>query len=54
LKAGGSDWPVEILKNAGIDLYDANIYNQAFDVLKSKIDEYEKIGKRLFKASKNK
>ena len=49
LKAGGSDWPVEILKNAGIDLYDANIYNQAFDVLKSKIDEYEKIGKRLFK-----
>ncbi len=54
LKAGGSDWPVEVLKNAGIDLYDENIYNQAFDVLKSKIDEYERIGKKLFKKSKNK
>ncbi len=49
LKAGGSDWPVEILKKAGIDLYDSNIYNEAFDVLKSKIDEYERIGKKLFK-----
>lgn len=49
LKAGGSDWPVEILKNAGIDLYNESIYDQAFDILRKKIDEYEKIGKKLFK-----
>lgn len=52
LKAGGRDWPVQILKDAGIDLHDPNIYNQAFDILKLKIDEYEKIGNKLFKNKK--
>lgn len=52
LKAGGRDWPAKILNDAGINLYDPNIYNQAFDILKSKIDEYEKIGKKLFKNGK--
>ncbi|MGL5732881.1 MAG: oligoendopeptidase F [Metamycoplasmataceae bacterium] len=49
LKAGARDWPVKILKDAGIDLYNASIYDQAFDILKNKIDEYEKIGRKLFK-----
>ncbi len=49
LKAGGSDWPADLLKDAGIDLYDSHIYNEAFNVLQEKIDEYEKIGKKLFK-----
>ncbi|MGL6125019.1 MAG: oligoendopeptidase F [Metamycoplasmataceae bacterium] len=53
LKAGGSDWPVEILKDAGIDLYNKDIYDQAFNILKTKIDDYEKIGKKLFKNPKN-
>ena len=50
LKAGGSNWPAELLKDAGIDLYDPNIYNQAFDVLSEKINEYEKLGKKIFKS----
>ncbi len=53
LKSGGSKWPIEILNDAGIDLYDPNIYYEAFNVLKIKIDEYEKIGNKIFKV-KNK
>lgn len=49
LKAGGNDWPVQILKDADIDLYNTNIYEEAFSILSSKIDEYEIIGNRLFK-----
>ncbi|MGL5204759.1 MAG: oligoendopeptidase F [Metamycoplasmataceae bacterium] len=49
LKAGARDWPVQILKDAGIDLYNTSIYDQAFDILKTKIDEYERIGRKLFK-----
>ncbi|MGL4252043.1 MAG: oligoendopeptidase F [Metamycoplasmataceae bacterium] len=49
LKAGARDWPVKILKDAGIDLYNTSIYDQAFDILKLKIDEYEKIGRKIFK-----
>ncbi|MGL5205861.1 MAG: M3 family oligoendopeptidase, partial [Metamycoplasmataceae bacterium] len=49
LKSGARDWPVKILKDAGIDLYNTSIYDQAFDILKVKIDEYEKIGHKIFK-----
>ncbi|MDK2819406.1 MAG: oligoendopeptidase F family protein, partial [Mycoplasmataceae bacterium] len=49
LKAGGNDWPVQILKDADIDLYNVNIYDEAFLILKNKIDEYERIGNIIFK-----
>ncbi|NQZ29140.1 MAG: oligoendopeptidase F [Mycoplasmatales bacterium] len=49
LSAGGRDWPIEILKDAGIDLYDKNIYKEAFNSLETFINEYIKIGNKLFK-----
>ncbi|AAT27685.1 oligoendopeptidase F [[Mycoplasma] mobile] len=49
LKSGGRDWPILILKDAGVDLYDEKIYQEAFVVLEKKIDEYIKIGKKLWK-----
>ncbi|UVD81485.1 oligoendopeptidase F [Mycoplasma iguanae] len=52
LSAGSSDWPVEILKKAGIDLYDKNIYQLAFGNFKSMLDEYISLGKKLFKNKK--
>lgn len=47
LKKGGSEWPIDLLKEAGVDLYDDNFYNEAFAELKSKIDEYEKLGEKI-------
>ncbi|MDW2907357.1 oligoendopeptidase F [Mesomycoplasma ovipneumoniae] len=48
LSKGGSDWPSEILKNAGVDLSDPEMYRQAFSVLESQIDEYIRLGKKIF------
>lgn len=49
LKAGDSNWPILILKDAGIDLYSEEIYEEAFEVLDKKINEYIKIGKKIWK-----
>ncbi len=49
LSAGDRDWPIEILKDAGIDLYDKNIYKEAFKSLDYFINEYIKIGNKIFK-----
>ncbi|TCG11867.1 oligoendopeptidase F [Mycoplasma marinum] len=49
LSAGARDWPIQILKDAGIDLYDKNIYKEAFNSLETFIDEYIKIGNKIFK-----
>lgn len=48
LSKGGSDWPSEILKQAGVDLSDPEMYRQAFSVLESQIDEYIRLGKKIF------
>lgn len=49
LKQGGSKWPTELLKEAGVDLYDPNFYKQAFKELENKIAQYTKLGKKIFK-----
>lgn len=52
LKQGGSKWPIQLLKEAGVDLYDSNFYDKAFKELENKINEYEKLGKKIFKIKK--
>lgn len=49
LSKGGSDWPSELLKNAGVDLGDSSIYTEAFALFESQIDEYIRLGKKIFK-----
>ncbi|MXR55848.1 oligoendopeptidase F [Mycoplasma flocculare] len=49
LSKGGSDWPSEILKKAGVDLADSSIYTEAFSLLENQIDEYIRLGKKIFK-----
>lgn len=39
LKSGGSDYPLEILKKAGVDLEDINVYNPLVDNLANLINE---------------
>ncbi|MGL4343405.1 MAG: oligoendopeptidase F [Metamycoplasmataceae bacterium] len=52
LKAGNSDFPIELLKEAGIDLRDSEIYDQAFENLKNNINLYIKLGTKIFKNKK--
>lgn len=49
LSAGDIDWPANILKDAGVDIYNKDIYNLAFEVLNQKVDKYIKLGKKIFK-----
>ncbi|MBN3534585.1 oligoendopeptidase F [Mycoplasma procyoni] len=49
LSAGSKDWPIQLLKDAGVDLNDSKIYEKAFAVLDEKIKLFEKIGKKIFK-----
>lgn len=49
LSAGGKKWPLEILKDNGIDLYDPQVYEDGFNNVKSLIDQWVTIGNRLFK-----
>lgn len=49
LKKGASKWPIELLLEAGVDLYDPNFYKEAFAELANKIDQFEKLGKQIFK-----
>ncbi len=43
LKAGGSDYPVEILKRAGLDMTSAAPYQAVVQTLKETLDEAEKL-----------
>lgn len=52
LKQGDSKWPIDLLKNAGIDLYDKIFYKEAFKQLEYQINEYLKLGKKIFKKKK--
>ena len=49
LSKGGSTWPINLLKQAGVDLYDENFYKEAFAQLETKIEEYIKLGNKIFK-----
>ncbi|WP_215740642.1 oligoendopeptidase F [Mesomycoplasma hyorhinis] len=49
LSAGGSNWPALVLKDAGIDLEDSKIYQQAFSILEDNVEKYIKLGNKLFK-----
>ena len=43
LKAGGSDYPVEILRDAGLDMTSADPYNAVIDRMVAVMDEIEAI-----------
>jgi oligoendopeptidase F len=43
LKAGGSKYPVQLLKAAGVDMTDSRPYRQAFRSLKQTLDEIEEL-----------
>lgn len=48
LSAGDKDWPANILKEAGVDIYSEEIYQKAFSILDEKVEEYIKLGKKIF------
>lgn len=52
LSAGNRDWPMEILKDAGIDLNDPKVYELGFNRVKQDIDEFVKLGNKIFKLNK--
>ncbi|MBZ4204059.1 oligoendopeptidase F [Mycoplasma tauri] len=49
LSAGGSDYPLEILKKMDIDLMSNAFYDNAFDYLNSQVNEWSKIVDKIFK-----
>jgi oligoendopeptidase F len=49
LKAGGSDYPIALLKRAGVDLTSTKPYEIAMDVFSSAIDQAEALVKQLEK-----
>ena len=49
LSAGGSDFPLNILKNAGVDLNDPKTYKFGFDAARENLAELEKLGDKIFK-----
>jgi len=43
LKAGSSDYPIEVLKQAGVDMTSKDPIEAALDVFEEKLDEFEKL-----------
>lgn len=43
LSAGGSDYPINLLKNAGVDMTTADPFNKTMDMMNRVMDEIEKI-----------
>ena len=43
LKSGGKDYPVELLKIAGVDLTDENCYKIAFDEFSNRLNELKEL-----------
>lgn len=52
LKAGGSDYPLEILKRAGVDLTQETVYKDAFKRFDDLLNEMEKLVVKLKKEGK--
>ncbi|UWD33944.1 oligoendopeptidase F [Mesomycoplasma molare] len=49
LSTGAKDWPLEILKDSGIDLLNTDTIQKAFKLLRDKVKLYENLGKTIFK-----
>ncbi|SJZ50593.1 oligoendopeptidase F [Mycoplasmopsis verecunda] len=49
LKAGCSNYPIEILKNVGVDLNSEDFYSLGFKYVQDLIDEWIKLGNKIFK-----
>ena len=49
LKSGSSDYPLETLSKAGVDLKSADTYDSAFNYFDKLLTEYIKLGKQIFK-----
>ncbi|MGY6171777.1 oligoendopeptidase F [Candidatus Mycoplasma pogonae] len=54
LSAGSRKWPVELLKDAGVDLYDSQVYNTAFKNLDTLVSDYIRLGNKIFNKKKHK
>ena len=48
LSAGGTKWPLEILKDAGVDLKDPKVYEMGFTAFDNVLEEWIEVGKRIF------
>ena len=49
LSSGDRDWPLNILKDAGIDLMNSKSYEIGFKAVKENIDKWIKLGNKIFK-----
>ncbi|MCX6165216.1 MAG: hypothetical protein NTU73_10235, partial [Ignavibacteriae bacterium] len=47
LKSGGNDFPLEILKKAGVDLTQETVYKEAFKRFDELVNEMEKLVAKL-------
>jgi oligoendopeptidase F len=43
LRAGGSDWPHEIMKPLGVDLTDAQFWNEGLNILEGMVNDAEEL-----------
>lgn len=48
LKAGSSDYPIEVLKKAGVDMTTSEPIEQACKVFETRLDEFEKLIKKMY------
>ena len=46
LKAGSSDYPIEVLKRAGVDMTEKSSIIEALDVVEQRLDEFERLLKK--------
>lgn len=46
LKAGSSDYPIEVLKRAGVDMTEKSSIIEALDVFEQRLDEFERLLKK--------
>jgi oligoendopeptidase F len=47
ISSGGSDYPIELLKNAGVDMTTAEPFNKTMQAMSRTMDEIEVILKKL-------
>ncbi|MHA3801800.1 oligoendopeptidase F [Mycoplasma sp. VS30B] len=52
LKAGCSDYPIEILRNVGVNLESDEFYKLGFDYVEDLIQQWIKLGNKIFKIKK--
>lgn len=48
LSAGGNDWPANLLKKAGVDIYSKNLAQATEGILKELVERYIELGKEIF------